>query len=154
MTPSAHCTRFLTRSKTRPFDPPNSALWPRTVEARPSGDTSFALLEACPRATRRNRPVGWTRCWPNPCPLVRDRKGALRFSKSLFDNSSARLHCKSKTRPPGSDSWICPRSASLRIVSEKIFTPSLICPQLGGDQVCLSTRRHSNFNPHSSSTTG
>jgi hypothetical protein len=28
-------------------------------------------------------------------------EGALRFSKSLFDNSKARLHCKSKTRPSG-----------------------------------------------------
>ena len=48
-------------------------------------------------------------------------KGTLRFSKSLFDNSKARLHCKSKTRPSGSDSWICRRFASLRIVTEKIL---------------------------------
>ncbi len=48
-------------------------------------------------------------------------KAALRCSESFFDNSKARLHCKSKTRPSGSNSWICGRSASLRIITEKIL---------------------------------
>ena len=46
---------------------------------------------------------------------------ALRSSESFFDNSEVRLRCKSKTRPSGSDSWICGRYAALRIVSEKIL---------------------------------
>jgi hypothetical protein len=45
----------------------------------------------------------------------------LRCSESFFDNSKVRLHCKSKTRPSGSNSWIYNRFAVLRIVSEKIL---------------------------------
>jgi hypothetical protein len=49
------------------------------------------------------------------------QKSLFAAQKSFFDNSLARLHCKSKTRPSGSDSWICWRYASLRIGHEKIL---------------------------------
>jgi hypothetical protein len=50
-------------------------------------------------------------------------KGALRRSKSFFDHSKARLHCKSKTRPAGSDParGRDGRFASLRMGTEKIL---------------------------------
>ena len=53
--------------------------------------------------------------------------------KSFFDNSKARLLCKSKTRPSGSNSWICGRYASLRIANEKILirAPSFLFRFLG-----------------------
>jgi hypothetical protein len=48
--------------------------------------------------------------------------------KSFFDHSSAPFRCKSKTRPPGSDSWICGRSGSLRMSSEKILIRAQSAP--------------------------
>ncbi len=63
-----------------------------------------------------------TKKFGNSGILSQSEKGALfAAQKSFFDNSKARLHCKSKTRPSGSDSWICGRYASLRIVGEKIL---------------------------------
>jgi hypothetical protein len=52
--------------------------------------------------------------------LMGVQKSLFAAQKSLFDNSFARLHCKSKTRPSGSDRWICGRYASLRTGHEKI----------------------------------
>jgi hypothetical protein len=52
--------------------------------------------------------------------LMGVEKSLFAAQKSFFDNSKAiGLHCKSKTRPSGSNSWICGRDASLRIGSEK-----------------------------------
>ena len=76
-------------------------------------------------------------CCPNPCPLLLNLKRGLFTPQDLF---STILKLGSTANPKPTLRAQIPPGAGLRIVSEKTFTPLLICLQLGERQVFLSTR--------------
>jgi hypothetical protein len=77
----------------------------------------------------------FTVCCPNSPPLTEKNLGP--FSRPL--------HCKSKTRPSGSDSWICNRSASLRMVSQNSLTFLRGTRPTARKHIFLAIRAQSSF---------